>query len=98
MRGLPDPEVKNPGLPLEGHHGADVSFRPGTGIFLSITRPGPVTLDIVDTRGRTWSLNKNVSPAGIHRLNDLPPLARGIYSFRLRTAGGIYTGRLMILD
>ncbi len=78
-------------------HIIEAVFRPGEGLFISLSRPGPVTLELVDSRGTVWSQTRTYAHAGTHRIQELPPLASGIYHYRLRSAGELISGRLLIL-
>ena len=77
-------------------------FGSATTITYSLDRPGAVTLEVFDMRGRLVRrlLDHVAQPAGDHTLEwdgrDAAgqPVSTGVYSYRLRTPSGVETRRL----
>jgi len=79
-------------------------FNPQTTISFELTAPGEVSLEVYDVLGRKVArLLGDDLPAGNHevvfdgRAGDGTPLASGVYFYRLSTAEGAMTRKMMLM-
>ncbi len=74
-------------------------FNPTTEITYTLAATGPVTLRVFDAQGRlVRTLAAGTQPAGFHRVTfDAGRLPSGTYLYRLETAAGVRTRKMVLI-